>query len=271
MVSPEERRFDLALSKWYAPTLGTYALVYKHLLERLGVEATTGLWDALPSKPDGLMREILALETEPESDPTPAEDLDSYVRKLFASPVRGIDAAQASEFLRSRPPFAFIDAAFPEVRGVFSLTTYQSLHLFRDGIARIAEETIARFGKAGELMIYDALLSDPDAFGSMSAGEFMERRLARYQIPPETADIFSAGLDVELIRGNESEIVAHITRCDWACYFRERHPSVGYLLACSTDDPIYRQQCDGVRFQRRCTLMEDGPYCEFTFYRTGTE
>ena len=47
----------------------------------------------------------------------------------------------------------------------------------------------------------------------------------------------------------------------------EHHPSVGYLLACSTDDPMYRRQCDDVRFQRRCTLMEGGDYCEFCFYR----
>ena len=68
-------------------------------------------------------------------------------------------------------------------------------------------------------------------------------------------------------RGDEREIVAHVTHCEWARYYLEHHPSGGYLLACSTNDPMYRLQCDDVRFQRRCTLMEGGDYCEFCFYR----
>ena len=137
----------------------------------------------------------------------------------------------------------------------------------REGFENKALTPRARFGKAGELMIYDALLSDPDASSTVPADEFMGQRLNRYQNPPQVADIFSAGLDIELIRGDEREIVAHVTHCEWARYYLEHHPSVGYLLACSTDDPMYRLQCDDVRFQRRCTLMEGGDYCEFCLYR----
>ena len=91
--------------------------------------------------------------------------------------------------------------------------------------------------------------------------------LTPYRNPPEVADIFSAGLDIELLSGDAREIVAHVMHCEWARYYLEHHASVGYLLACSTHDPMYRLQCDEVRFQRRCTLMEGGDYCEFCFYR----
>jgi len=148
------------------------------------------------------------------------------------------------------------------------VTTFQWLHLFRDALARIAEEAVARHGKAAEFMVYDALLGEAAGWDKISGEDFMRQRLARYQTTPETPNAFSSGLDITLVRGDEREIVAHVTACEWARYYRERHPSVGYLLACSLDDPTYRLLCDGVRFQRRCTLMESGGYCEFFFYRT---
>jgi len=60
MTTPLERRFDLSLSHELAGTLSTYATVYRHLLERLGVEAADSLWSALPTAPDALTSEIVA-------------------------------------------------------------------------------------------------------------------------------------------------------------------------------------------------------------------
>ena len=267
MQKAEARRFDVALSRAFATTLGTYALVFRHLIERVGVEETTAIWDRLPAQADALTQEILEQDVAIESEPLGATETDFIVRKLFARPIQGFRAEQVTAFLRSRPPFVFIDEAFPTTLGVLSLTTYQMLDLSRDALARIAEEIIARFGKAGELMIYDALLADPDTSNTMTADEFMKQQLDGFQNPPEAASIFSAGLDIELLRGDQREIVAHVTHCEWARYYLEHHPSVGYLLACSTDDPMYRRQCNDVRLQRRCTLMEGGDYCEFSFYR----
>ncbi len=268
MPAREERRFDLSLSQHVAQNLSTYATVYRHLIERLGAEAVTGLWDSLPKAPDALTRKILALKAHPETEPVTGDGLYEGVRDVFASPVRGVTADQAASFLRARPPFAFIEAAIPSGQGILSLTTFQWLHLFRDGLSRIAEQAVARHGKAGELMMYDALLGEAAGWDRISGEDFMRQRLARYQTTPEAPTAFSTGLDIDLVHGDEREIVAHVTRCEWAHYFREHHPSVGYLLACSLDDPMYRLLCDCVRFQRRCTLMEGGGYCEFFFYRT---
>jgi hypothetical protein len=267
MVAPIERRFDLALSHEFAGTLAAYAATYRHLIERLGVEATNGLWNALPEAPDALTRKILSQPVHPEADPLSEAGMHEGVERIFASTLRGVTAEQALAFLRGKPPFVFIADAVPSVQGVLSLTTYEWLHLFRDARARIAEQAIARYGKAAEFMIYDALLGEAMGWDKISGEDFMRQRLARYQTTPETPNAFSSGLDITLVRGEEREIVAHVTACEWARYHCERHPSVGYLLACSLDDPMYRLLCDGVRFQRRSTLMEGGRYCEFCFYR----
>jgi hypothetical protein len=264
-----ERRFDLSLSHEVARVLGSYATTYRHILERLGVEAANGLWNALPEEPDELTREILALKVRPESEPLASAEMREGLDNVFTSPARGVTAGQAFAFLTASPPFAFITAAASSGQGVLSLTTYQWLHLFRVAHARIAEQALARHGKAGELIMYDALLAEAKGWDKISADEFMRQRLARYQTAPETPNAFSAGLDIDLVRGDEREIVAHVTHCEWARYYRERHPSVGYLLACALDDPMYRLLCDSVRFQRRSTLMEGGATCEFCFYRTG--
>ncbi|MCK5827432.1 hypothetical protein KAH43_02820, partial [Candidatus Bipolaricaulota bacterium] len=188
-----KRRFDVSLSKAYAATLGTYALVFRHFIERVGVDETTAVWEQIPGQPDALTQDILKIDLGIESEPLAMTEIDHFVRKLFAKPVRDIGTEQATAFLRSKPPFSFIDEALPTTEGVLSLSTYQFLHLFRDTLARIAEEAISRFGKAGELMIYDALLSDPEPLITMTADEFMKQRLDRYQTSPKTADIFSAG------------------------------------------------------------------------------
>jgi hypothetical protein len=269
MVTRCERRFDLALSREVAGALSTYATVYRHLLERLGREAAHGLWNMVPATPDALTREVLALPRRPEGEPLDGAQIRAGVDRAFTSPVRRVTADEAFTLLTGRPPFSTIAEATPaKGQGVISLTTYQWLHLFRDPLARILEAAIARHGRAAEFMIYDALLGEAAGWDKISGEDFMRQRLARYQTPAVVPNAFSSGLDITLVRGDDREILAHVTHCEWARYYRERHPAVGYVLACSLDDPMYRLLCDEVRFQRRCTLMEGGSHCEFLFYRT---
>jgi len=265
--SPKQRRFDLDLSRRVAAGLGTYAVVYRELLERVGRDATHALWDTLPNEPDELAREILSLTPERGGGATDSQTIERHVREVFSLPVRGMDADAASRFLRSSPPFLFIERAWPSLTGTLRLTTYETLHLFRDALARISEEAIRVFGPSGHLMIYDALSPDPEDFTPLSADEFMDARRDDYENPPQEETIFSAGLDTELIHANRDELLVHITHCEWARYFTERHPTVGYLLACSFDAATYRLECPEIRLQRRCTLMQGAEYCDFLFYR----
>ena len=78
--------------------------------------------------------------------------------------------------------------------------------------------------------------------------------------------MFSAGLEVELVRGSEQEVVTRVKECEWARYYRERHPQVGFMLACSADNAAYESFNDRIRLQRTQTLMEGGAECDFRVY-----
>jgi hypothetical protein len=147
-------------------------------------------------------------------------------------------------------------------------TTYEALHLGRDGLALLGETLIDRYGKQGEFLFYDALLEEL-ALGRRRAvpvQEFMSTRRARFSSEPERADMFSTGLEVELIRASDTEVVTRVTECEWARYYQERHPRVGYLLACCMDNAVYRSLNPRLRLQRTSTLMEGGPACDFRVY-----
>jgi predicted hydrocarbon binding protein len=88
---------------------------------------------------------------------------------------------------------------------------------------------------------------------------------------PKEANLFTAGLEYEIIHASDREIVLHIKKCEWARYFHERHPQVGYLLACSTDEAAYRAFNCNLRMQRTTTLMEGGEVCDFKIYEAGNE
>jgi hypothetical protein len=160
-----------------------------------------------------------------------------------------------------------IHARFSSLDLVRETSTYEWLHLFYHGLALLAEEAIARHGKEGELVCYDALLEGlrgTDRFFEVET--FMARRKDRFSTQPEEADMFSAGLEVELVRANDSEVVTRVVECEWARYYRERHPAVGYLLACSLDNAAYRSFNERIRLQRTTNLMEGGDHCHFRVY-----
>jgi hypothetical protein len=195
------------------------------------------------------------------------ERITDTLAALFPVPVEGVPAEQAREIVEGSPPFRQIRQRLPSLDLKRETTTYDALHLFRDGLALLAEAMIDRHGKAGELMVYDAMLEElARTPRKVSVEDFMTGRYARFSTEPEEADIFSAGLEVEVIRGSETEVVTSVKECEWARYFRERHPRVGYLLACSLDDPVYHSLNERLRLQRTCTLMEGGEECDFRVY-----
>ena len=161
-----------------------------------------------------------------------------------------------------------------QVRQIFSspnvwkeITTYEALHLRSDGLALLTEALIRFHGKQGELIAYDLLRE-----GRVKAMEGKTGSVAAFisdfTSEPEEANIFTAGLEIESVHVSERKVVWHIKECEWSRYFRERHPQVGYLLACSTDEVAYRAFNDQLRLQRTSTLMEGGKVCDFRIYAT---
>jgi hypothetical protein len=269
-----ERTFALRLAPRYEYNFWYYLLWLKQLLHRLGHQHTLAVWEeAFRDYDQELLVQILSSgwqETEESETEDVEKKLSDTLTELFPSPVEGISSKDAKVLLEANPPFRQIRQRLPTLNVQRQSSTYEALHLFHDPLALLAEALLDRYGKEGELVAYDAMLEEwpRGEEPSMSVEEFMTKRQARFGSGPEEPDIFSAGLEVELIRSSATEVVTRVTECEWARYFRERHPSVGYLLACSIDNAAYRCYNDRLRLQRTTNLMEGGTQCDFRVYAT---
>jgi hypothetical protein len=269
-----ERTFTLPLADRFAYHYWYNLLWLKTLLERLGHEATLTLWNGTFHDYDETdLLEILASGWEPVDEAEGVEEsLAESLAELFAVPVEGVSAEQAQALLENSPPFRQIRQHLPTLNLKRRSTTYEALHLFCDARAHLAEALLDRYGKQGDLIAYDAMLEEwprgPEPRTSVE--DFMSNRAARFSAPPDEPDMFSAGLEVEFVRASETEVVTRVLECEWARYYRERHPRVGYLLACSVDNAAYRSFNEQIRLQRTSTLMEGGNACDFRIYAIAT-
>lgn len=188
----------------------------------------------------------------------------------FSEPVEGVARADAYALVLMDAGIRLPSERFPSLRVKRHITTYDELHLRLDGVARLADAMASQLGKEGELVAYD-LCRDRSIASAAAQGR--DRPAAEVlkewaDLPRTTeATIFSAGLQGELVRESDIEVVIHVTACEWARYFRERHPSVGYLVACSTDEAGLRAASDALFMQRSSTIMEGGAFCGFRVFK----
>jgi len=78
--------------------------------------------------------------------------------------------------------------------------------------------------------------------------------------------MFSAGIEVDLIRATQTEVVTQVKECEWARYYQEHHRRIGYMFACSLDNAAYKSFDPHIRLQRTCTMMEGCELCDFRVY-----
>jgi hypothetical protein len=242
------------------------------MLRRLGRKVTLALWKQAFREPDdGLSEAIFAARwrTYEEQD-TDGGQLNETADTLFASPVEDVSRALAHQLVMMDPGLRLAKKRFPSLRVKRQITAYESLHLRLDGVARLATAMQSYLGKEGELLAYDLCREQRIAREAVSGenrgpAEVLKEwaDLARTAEP----NLFNAGLSIELIKEIESEVVLHVTACEWARYFQERHPSVAYLVACSTDEAALRAVTDRLFLQRTSTIMEGAEICDFRLCR----
>jgi hypothetical protein len=267
-----ERTFPLRLAQEFEYHYYGYLHWLKHLLERLGRECTLAVWrEAFADFDAAPLSDLLSAAWEPidEGEGADADDfIASLLEEVFPLPVEAVSPEEARDIINGTPPFPQIRQRFSALNVKRETTTYEALHLFRDGLALLAETLIDQHGKQGEFIAYDAMLAELAAAGipGQEVADFMAKRQARFSSEPDKADMFTAGLEVEFIRGSENEVVTLVKECEWARYFRERHPRVGYLLACGLDNAMYGAFNERIRLQRTSTLMEGGSACDFRVY-----
>lgn len=262
-----ERRFPMELAQEYVNAYRRGAHWLRHLLERLGREPALAAWrQASEPQDDELLATILTTGWRPaERERNVESEKSAILAEFFSAPVETVTPAEARQALDGAWPFRQIDERFASLDVLRDTGTYEALHLSLGGIARLVETLTARHGKQGGLIAYDALLHwsarnrPPEA---IPVEDFLAQIARRSEEPSR----FTCGLEYTLVRANETEVVLHIQECEWARYYRERHPTVGYLLACSLDEADYRAVNPRIRMQRTTTLMEGDALCDFRIY-----
>lgn len=265
-----ERKFPLKLAAEFVRCYSDYVDWLIHLLERLGREATLEVWDdASSNADDALLADILAAGWEElEGERTDVEgQISQALAQSFALPIEETSIEEARRIIERSRPISQIRQCFRHLDQVRQSTTYEWLHVFRGGFASLVESLIDRHGRQGELIAYDVMTGKAALAPqeTMSAEAFLKLLAVRHD--PSTRQ--GAGLEYEHVRVADSEVVIHIKECEWARYYLEHHPRVGYLMACSGDEWQYRGINPRIRMQRTQTLMEGGALCDFRIYVAG--
>jgi hypothetical protein len=264
-----KRTFPLQLGMEFLAYHSIYLAWLKYLLERLGYKAALRIWvEAIKAEKDPLAEQILSSGWQEISlDVNVDREMERMTMRWFNRPVQGVTKREAWEVLEHTPTFAVIRSKFKTFNYMRPTTTYEALHLFCHGLAKIAEGLIRTYGKQGELLVYDTLqnelMENPPV--RMSVPDYMRYRRTMLQNPPEV-DSYTAGMDIEFLKSNEGEMNYRVNACEWARYYQERHPSVGYLMACSLDHSICRAYNKNLFLQRTSTLMEGGKFCDFRIF-----
>ncbi len=240
-------------------------------VERLGRESTLLIWqDACRDYDDRLLLQILQTGWNVDARVERAEaNLQESIAALFSDffpvSIDGVTREDARQLIEKTPPIYHIKNVFPSPNVLKSLTAYEALHLKFDVPALLAETLIRLQGKQGELIVYDILREERIKLGGGKTRS-VAQLISDFSTEPQEANLFSAGLKAEIVHASEREVVLNITECEWARYFQERHPQVGYLMACSTDEVAYRASNKDLRMRRTSTLMEGGGGCDFHIY-----
>lgn len=238
---------------------------------RLGRDVTLRVWNAAFTEPDdGLAAMILSGGWQGYEDSSIADfSIETMIKSAFRESTSGFSAAEALELVMLDPCIRLATETHAPLSVSKQVTTYEALHLRLDGIARLATAMTEVLGKEGELLAYDFCRADRVA-KEVSNPNIREASTVLKEwagmAKEQEQSMFTAGLDLKLIREFDTEVVLHVIACEWARYFLERHPSVGYLVACSSDEASLKAANESLSLQRTSTIMEGAKLCDFRVY-----
>ena len=258
-----DRTFPLRinLANYYA----SYLHWLKHLGERFGYNAIIRLWEEVSQEYQAsFLIDFLASGWSIEESATDIS-LRKMVTQNLASLPTDISPNDIEQLIRKTPPISILREKYADHTITKESSAYDALHLRFDFQANLAEEIIKNYGKQGEFVVYDILVEERRSASKGQTGSieaFMDFFIAQ----PEQPNLFTAGIESELIHKTQTEVELHIRECEWARYFKDHHPEIGYLMACSTDEVAYQAFNKNLRMQRTETLMEGGKRCDFRIF-----
>lgn len=257
--------FQLNLATYY----GSYLRWLHHLSERLGVQEALTTWEKTFSDyDDTYMMQILSsgwLTAQTDEADQVENKIQALIAEIIPIADLGLSIADIRALIEKTPPLAQIKQLYSWHTMEKDITAYEALHLRFDAQAHFAESLIQKYGKQGELIIYDLLIEERLASAQGRTGN-VEDFFANFSVQPKIPNLFSTGLDVEMIHSTRREVMFNVRHCEWARYFHDHHPQVGYLMACSTDEVSYKAYNPNLRLQRTQTIMEGSELCNFRIY-----
>jgi hypothetical protein len=254
--------FKINFVSFYA----TYLRWLRHLSERLGHQNTLSIWEnTFADYDDKFTMSILASGWQKlDSDNTNQLEakVEALIEEFFPLSSSALSRSEVRNILEDTPPIKQIKQLFSTQTIEKESTAYDALHVRFDGLACLAEALIDSYGKQGEFILYDLVLEERLASSQGYTGR-VEDFIKNFTSEVKTPNLFTAGLEMEVISKSEREAFMVVRECEWARYYKERHPRVGYLMACSTDEAAYRAFNSSLRLQRTETIMEGSDKCDF--------
>ena len=271
-VPPRNKTFSMELKPEVLRSYRNYAGWLRRLTERLGYGRTLEIWnDAYRNYDETRLDEILSSGWIPKNDNGPNDEnekINDIVNTYFLSPVEGLTKDETLQIIETTPPIKQIRNYFSSSLNLQKdITAYDSLFLSYDGPALLIEALIKHHKKEGELIAYD-FIRERRIYGAEKNPLSVEQLLFAIGsiTKSEKPNLMSATLTTEVISTSNREIVMHVKECEWARYFRENHPTVGYLMSCSTDEAAYKTANKNIRMQRTGSIMEGNEICDFRVY-----
>lgn len=265
----QQRKFHIKLAPTFFGNYECFLFYLKRLLQRLGRESALFVWqEAFIDYRDDLLKQILSAEWK-DSDRNEKinekEYLTKYLNDYFTSPAQGVSDIEAKDVIEKTPPIYQMRESFHSLKVERLITAYEAIHLWNDTIALLAESLIKYHGKQGELIIYD-IETERRTYTKHKPCSFKEF-VTKGRIALESAEpnFLNCAVDAKIIKDTETEHIMHVTQCENARYFHERHPQVGYLIACSHDETDPKMYNKNVQLQRTSTIMEDADICDFRY------
>ena len=267
-----KRVFPMQLAEFYIEHYRCCLRWLAHVLERLGEKETLRIWQKVfQERADPMLEQILSEDWQPISsekriDVSTATDI--ALADIFPGIFQGVDAQSAKRLIDEMLPFSIILDRHVDLNLMRETTSYEAFHLHYHGLALITETLIDMHGRRGELIAYDAniLASVADQDKRLPADEYLLKKHERFKRGYEETDINTAAVERYIVRGNEKELVWQVRECEWAHYFKDHHPRVGSLLACSKDHAEYGSFNERIRLQLTSTIMEGDKVCNFRLY-----
>jgi hypothetical protein len=240
----------------------------KYLIPRIGLQNALDVWETAFKNYDfNPINYILASGWKEIANSDPLNDEQNRVETLdvFSPFLKQNHLDQILDIIENSPPIKQIRSKFGNSTFEKEIGAYDALFLRFDGQANLAETMIKLYGKQGEFITYDIMVESRLAAVGGPNGtvkEFIED----FTSLPTGKNLFSAGLEIEVVEKSQNSASVFVHQCEWARFFRDRHPGVGYLLACSTDEVAYQAFNSNLKLQRTGTIMEGSDKCDFRVY-----